>query len=135
MIICFDFDGVLCSYDKWQGHNHFGKPNKEMIELVKKLDKKNHQLILSTTRLNPLPFWDRPLDKDVQNGFANKMIKNWLREQRIYDCFCLVTGFKPFAHIYIDDKGLYFEGDIENLETEIEEREMEFKNKIEKGID
>ena len=135
MIVCFDLDGVLCSYDIWKSHEHFGKPNYEMVELVKKLHKQGHQLLLSTTRLNPQPFYDRPMDKDVRDGVANQMVTRWLKELQIFDCFKLITGFKPFAHIYVDDKGLCFDGDVGKLEFEIDSRNVEFTKRIKEGID
>jgi hypothetical protein len=108
MDIVFDFDGVLCEYEGWRGHDKIGEPIAVMIELVKKLGCDN-KLKLSTTRLNPYPFgdYDSP-DELVVSGKVKQIIEGWLQKQDILLYFDEITGYKPFGDIYIDDRGFYF---------------------------
>jgi len=108
MEIVFDFDGVLCEYNGWRGHNIIGEPIAEMIDLVKKLHERGHTLKLSTTRLNPYPFGDERPDQDVLLGNAEHYIRVWLKKQGIEECFCEITGYKPYGDYYIDDKALRY---------------------------
>ena len=109
MIIVFDFDGVLAEYQKFEGHDKFGKPISEMIELVKRLYERGCILKLSTTRLNPYPFGKAgKADMMVINGKAQEFIEKWLESQGILACFTELTGYKPYGDFYIDDKGLRY---------------------------
>lgn len=108
MTICFDFDGVLCEYEGWKGHDKIGKPILGMIVFVKRLHEEGHTLKLSTTRLNPYPFGENAPDKYVQCGGARTLINEWLVEQGIKDCFSEITGYKPHADYYIDDRAIRY---------------------------
>jgi len=109
MDIVFDFDGVLAEYDRWEGHDVFGKPILENIELVKELWEAGHRLKLCTTRLNPYPLGlDGKPDKVVLEGRALELIKNWLWLHDILHCFCEITGYKPYGDYYIDDRALRY---------------------------
>jgi len=111
MDVVFDFDGVLCEYKGWRGHDDIGKPIKEMVGLVKKLYKRHHTLKLSTTRLNPYPFGTNDkVDEEVFSGKASANIRYWLKKQGIEHCFSEITGYKPFGDYYIDDRGLRYAG-------------------------
>lgn len=106
--LCLDFDGYLCKYESWMGHGTIGAPIKDKILMVKFLNFKGCILKLSTTRLNPFPFgeglMDEP-DKVVLSGQAKEYIMNWLKEQNILHCFKEITGYKPYADYYLDDRG------------------------------
>ena len=109
MDIVFDFDGVLCEYEGWRGHDKMGKPIKENINLVKQLYKEGHKLKLSTTRLNPFPFGkNKEGDEGVMKGIAYGFIKLWLEKNNIFHCFVEITGYKPFGEYYIDDRALRY---------------------------
>ena len=111
--IVFDFDGVLCEYHGWRGHDEIGKPIDGMIELVKELYEQGYTLKLSTTRLNPYPFGENSLmegrDEVVASGKAKEIVMNWLQEQGILHCFKEITGYKPFGEVYIDDRALRYD--------------------------
>jgi len=111
----FDFDGTLCEYSGWRGHDKIGKPIADMIELVRRLREHGDMLILSTTRLNPYPFGEvgvmgEPPKKDefVENGYAYDCIHRWLKKQGIRYCFRYLTGYKPYADYYVDDRGIRY---------------------------
>ena len=127
MDIVFDFDGVLCKYEGWRGHDNIGKPITVMIELVKKLHAKGHHLKLCTTRLNPYPFGqNKKADDSVQSGYALETITEWLYNNKVVSCFEEITGYKPFGDIYIDDRAIRFEnpkqlhGDLEKYVKRME---------------
>ena len=105
--IVFDFDGVLCEYKGWRGHDAIGKPKTKWINAVKRWFEQGHKLKLSTTRLNPYPFGPEKPDADVLNGKALGYVKAWLEEQGIGGFFIEITGYKPFGDYYIDDKAVY----------------------------
>lgn len=113
MQIVFDFDGVLCEYSGWRGHDEIGRPNEGVIELVKELFEQGYDLKLSTTRLNPYPFGENNLmkgrDEVVASGRAKEIIMNWLQEHDILKCFKEITGYKPFGDVYIDDRALRYD--------------------------
>lgn len=109
MDIVFDFDGTLCKYDGWKGHNNIGKPIPGMIKLVKTLLDEGHTLKLCTTRLNPCctsPGYEDPL---VVCGAAREYIERWLRLQGILHCFKEITGYKPYGDVYIDDRAVRYD--------------------------
>lgn len=103
MIIAVDFDGILCE-------NKFpdiGKPNYDVISLVRQLIDQGHEVILWTTR----------------NGEELTAAVDWCGERGLH--FCNVNGPAPsneaeykdkyptpsrkiYADIYIDDHNLEF---------------------------
>jgi hypothetical protein len=143
MDIVFDFDGVLCEYVGWRGHDNIGDPIKENIALVRELRNMGYKLKLSTTRLNPYPFGEhKEADEWVVSGKAKEIIKDWLDAYDILTCFTEITGYKPFGDIYIDDRGFYYDrhnaknkGDlVDRLELIINQKEEE-KEKRGDGTD
>jgi len=118
--IVFDFDGVICKCIQPYDHFKYGKPNKKIINIIKNLHKDGHTLRLSTARLCPT-FGGIP-EPDVISGRVRKALIKHLETLGISDCFVEITGFKPFGHVYIDDRGLYYDG----------ENDMEIIDKIRK---
>lgn len=129
MIIVFDFDGVLCEYVGWRGHDKIGKPIKSMIDLVEGLYMLGHVLKLSTTRLNPFPKGDMWEDKLVSSGEAKEYIMDWLQEQGILKYFKEITGYKPFGDVYIDDRALRFD-DFDWRTDEDKKQLVELQDKL-----
>jgi hypothetical protein len=66
-------------------------------------------LRLSSARLCPT-FNGKP-DPEVISGQVKKSLENHLAELGLLHCFSEITGFKPFGHIYIDDRALYYDGE------------------------
>jgi hypothetical protein len=123
MDIVFDFDGVLCEYEGWRGHDNIGDPIKENIALVRELKNMGYKLKLSTTRLNPYPFGEhKEADDWVVSGKAKEIIKDWLDAYDIITCFSEITGYKPFGDIYIDDRGFYYNPRDANRKNDLQKR-------------
>lgn len=109
MIIAVDFDGTLAS-DKFPD---IGEPNIKLINAIKRLYKKGHEIILWTSR----------------EGRALQNALDWCREQglefhkvndnldRIKEQYNMNVR-KVFADVYIDDKALQ----VKDLEDNIIER-------------
>lgn len=91
--ICIDFDGVLNTYDGWAGENELYTPfpgAKEFIETLRE----QYKIIIFTTR-------------------NNEKVREWLQEYNIY--YDTVTSGKLGAVAYIDDRGIRFNGDYEEV--------------------
>ena len=88
--VCFDFDGVLAQYDGWKGPEHFGDPLPQMSQVCELLQDRGWQLVVHSTR--------EPLG-----------IKAWLIAHG-FPAGIHVTDRKPRAVVYVDDRGLRFEG-------------------------
>ena len=103
MIIAVDFDGILCKNE----FPSIGKPNYDIISLVRQLIDQGHEVILWTTR----------------NGEELTAAVDWCGEYGLH--FCNVNGPAPsneaeykdkyptpsrkiYADIYIDDHNLEF---------------------------
>jgi len=129
MDIVWDFDGVLCEYEGWRGHNNIGKPIKENLKLIREFKTMGYVQKLSTTRLNPYPFGEhKEADKYVLDGTSKEVIKDWLDSFDVLTCFSEITGYKPYGDIYIDDRGFYFQL---NLSNNLQERIEFIQNKNE----
>lgn len=93
--ICIDFDGVLNNYSGWQGNDYLADIKKGCLEFLKQLSI-NYNITILTTR-------------DVT------LVKDWLKKYNIYECIKSVTNQKIPAILYIDDRGLNFNGNYEEL--------------------
>lgn len=106
MIIAVDFDGTLCE-DKFP---EIGKPNYELISLVRQAMDIGHEVILWTTRngdeLEQAVAWceDRGLHFCAVNAPAPS------NEEEYKDKYP-VQSRKIYADIYIDDHNLEFVGE------------------------
>jgi hypothetical protein len=106
--IVFDFDGVICKCIQPYDHFKYGEPNQEIIRMIKRLYYDGHTIKLSTARLCPV-FKGKP-DFDVTTGKVKRHLTKHLEELGILHCFAEITGYKPYGHVYIDDRGLYYDG-------------------------
>ena len=97
-IICIDFDGVLNNYNGYDGDN-LGTPRPGAKEFLEKLSKKYIIIILSARRYT-------------------KIIK-WLNEYDMLQYVAEVTSIKPPARVYLDDRGIQFNGDYEKALKDI----------------
>jgi len=100
--IMIDLDGVLNNYTKYDENSipEIKEGAKEFIEKLYSTAK--YELILFTTR-NP------------------KMATNWLVKNGIYKYFKDVTNVKLPAYLYLDDRGVQFNGNFEDTLKQIED--------------
>lgn len=103
MIIAVDFDGILCKND----FPNIGKPNYDVISLVRQLIDAGHEVILWTTRngeeLTSAVDWcgDRGLHFSNVNGPA---MSNHDAYKDMYE----KPSRKIYADIYIDDHNIEY---------------------------
>lgn len=96
--ICIDFDGVLNNYTHYDNDDLF-TPKIGAKEFLEKLSKEFTIIILSARRYT-------------------KIIK-WLNEYDMLQYVDDVTSIKPPARVYLDDRGIQFNGDYEKALKDI----------------
>ena len=111
--IAVDFDGVIADYSKgWQGEEVFGDPIHLAREALQKFHDLGYKIIIFTTR-KPTPgflhyLWENEIPFDAINTNI------WIETSN-------ETSGKVIADLYIDDRGLRFEGNwTETFEKAIE---------------
>lgn len=92
--ICIDFDGVLNNYRGYDGDN-LGTPRPGAKEFLQELNKNYKVIILSARRYSK--------------------IITWLNEHGLWEYVTDVTSFKPPALAYIDDRGIQFKGNYQEI--------------------
>jgi 5'(3')-deoxyribonucleotidase len=98
--IAIDFDGVLHKYSKgWHDGTIYDVPVEGSLEAVKELSKK-YDIVVFTARL-------ANLDRDEFQK-QNYQLACWLVKHGISKYISHLTGSKPKAMIYIDDRALHF---------------------------
>lgn len=91
--ICLDFDGVLHGYSRgWQDGTIYDPPVPGSVEAVRSLAGQ-FTLVVSTCR--------QPVSE----------VAEWITEH--FGLTIPVTNMKPAAAIYLDDRGMHFDGDWE----------------------
>lgn len=101
MKIAVDLDGTLIEYTVWKGREHLGKALPGAHNAILKLFQEKHELILFTTRLNP-----GMCAKDgVSLKDEKKRIEEHLKAEGL-GFFTELTGSKPLAEVYIDDRAV-----------------------------
>lgn len=107
--VCFDFDGVIASYDGWKGFDVLGVPNDEVISCMKKLKDEGHYIVIFTTRpaTPTLVKWLK--DNGVPYNDINRNKHN-----------PVMTSSKPIYHCFVDDRAVNYGGQNgEELLTQI----------------
>jgi len=100
--IAIDFDGVIHKSSKgFYDGTIYDEPVEGAIEGIKYLAKK-YRLVIYTCKGRP----ERPL---VDGKTGIELIWEWLDKYGIREYIDEVTGWKPRAKAYIDDKGIRFE--------------------------
>jgi hypothetical protein len=98
--IAIDFDGVLHKYSKgWHDGSIYDVPVEGSLEAVKELSKK-YDIVIFTARLANLNENDRMI-----KSFE---IATWLLQNGFIKLIKAITGQKPKAMLYIDDRALHF---------------------------
>lgn len=115
MKIAVDLDGTLIEYGEWKGRENLGKALPGAHEAILKLYQEGHELILFTTRLHP-----GMCAKDgVSLKDEKKRIEEHLKAEGL-GFFTELTGSKPLAEVYIDDRAvrhISWEGTLHELEA------------------
>lgn len=101
MKIAVDLDGTLIEYTAWKGREDLGHALPGAREAILQLFKEGHELILFTTRLHP-----GMCEKDgVSLKAEKKRIEEHLKAEGL-GFFKELTGSKPLAEVYIDDRAV-----------------------------
>lgn len=106
-----DFDGVIHTYDNgWQDGELYGKPIKGSKEAIDKLKDMGYEIVIFTTRAS----------REINGPETDKLISNledYLKENEIH--FDDITAEKLTAEFYIDDKGIRFENNWNEIMNKI----------------
>lgn len=98
--IFIDFDGVLNTYNGWQGDEELFKPLPGLKEFLKKISE-GYDIYVFTSR-------------------AREKVYKWLIRYFLDDYICDVTNKKTPAYLYIDDRAIKFEGDYSKILEDID---------------
>ncbi len=93
--VCVDFDGVIAKYDGYKGGEHYGEPIEGAKEFLEKL---------KSCGLKPVIFSARNPENVI----------TWFKKYS-FPTNLEVTNVKIPAPVYIDDRGLKFNGDFSKL--------------------
>lgn len=91
--VAVDFDGVLNTYDGWDGEYNLFEPRRGVGLFLAKLDEK-YDVVIFTNR--------KP-----------ELVWSWLIEYNLAEYVTDVSNEKPKAFVYVDDRALKFEGDFD----------------------
>lgn len=96
---CFDFDGVIATYQGWRGFDVLGDPIKETIDAMRELKARGYRLVIFTSRPATQTLVDWLRNNNVPYDDINRNSKN-----------PTLTSNKPVADVYIDDRAVRFSG-------------------------
>lgn len=91
--ICIDFDGVLNNYCGWEGVDKLSTPKEGAKWFLEELSK-DYTVTIFTTR-------------------DTVRVKNWMKKYNMY--YDNITNVKRGAFCYVDDRGLTFNGNYEEI--------------------
>lgn len=112
MRICIDIDGTICHIKNPNEDYHHVKPIAGAASKIKDLKQQGHYIILCTAR--HMNTCQSNIGQVVARQGATLL--QWLTQHGFeYD---EIWFGKPYAHIYIDDRALKFEGSWETINTE-----------------
>ena len=102
--VCLDFDGLLAKHTQWKGAEYLGPPNEEGAKLARMLHDDGVRLWVLTCRNN------REMNKitGIDTLAMESQIVMWLVDNELSFCELWTGHGKPFAHAYVDDRGVYF---------------------------
>jgi hypothetical protein len=105
--LAIDFDGVIHTFNGWGDGTCYGQPIEGSIEAVRKLSQK-YNIIIFTAKARP----DRPL---VDGRTGHELVTEWLDKFELTQYIDYVTHEKPRAKFYIDDKGIRFDNNWQEI--------------------
>lgn len=128
-VVCIDLDGTISHYIEWVDENTFGNIIPNADSALKKLKSRGYTIIIYTTRAN----------KQLVAEFLNKhnIPFDYINENPNQPKNAI--GGKPLADIYLDDRGLQFNGNWNDTLEKIlsfktwEEIEEETNEQLEYG--
>ena len=98
--ICIDFDGVIASYQGWEGTDKFGDPVPGVQSALKVLRQEGYRIIIFTTRKVTAALKKYLKDNDITYDYINR------NPDQPKDA----GTDKPVADIYLDDRAVCFRG-------------------------
>jgi hydroxymethylpyrimidine pyrophosphatase-like HAD family hydrolase len=108
--LCFDFDGVIATYDGWKGFDVLGSPQNHVVETIREMKAKGYHITIFTTRLDTPTMRQWLKDNNVPYDSVNSNSHNPPN-----------TSQKPIYHAIIDDRAVNYHGQSkEELIKEIE---------------
>lgn len=107
--ICFDFDGVVATYNGWKGFDVLGEPIKETIACMRELKNKGWRILIFTTRPSTPTLIDWLKKYEVPFDDINRTGHNPYG-----------TSSKPIYKVIVDDRAVRYDGqDSETLYHQI----------------
>jgi hypothetical protein len=114
MTVCFDIDGVLCN--QVEGNYQDAQPRPAMIDLVNRLHSRGYRIILHTSRFMGRAKNDAAEADRIGREFTVQQLAGWgVRYHELW------MG-KPRYDYVIDDRSVFYNGDIADIEAWLEER-------------
>jgi len=100
--IAIDFDGVIHRNSKgFHDGTIYDEPIEKSLESIKYLYQKGYEIVIYSCKLNP----DRPL---INGKTGEELMWEWLEKHGFKEYISNVSWGKPWATLYVDDKGLRF---------------------------
>ena len=109
--VAVDLDGCLAFYDKWRGPDHIGPPITSMVLVCHWLHGRGYHIVINTCRLNKTN--NKEYCVDTEKSLST--IRKWLNDHDMPFIAISLDDGKPFAHVYVDDRGVHFN---DNLSSE-----------------
>jgi len=104
-VAAIDFDGVIHKYGNgWQKGIIYDEVVPGAKEGITALKDAGYHVMIYTTRTNPQ--FRKKGEPEQYNQLVQYLEKNQIPYDRIY-----VGSGKPMAHLYLDDRGINFNGD------------------------
>ena len=98
--VCIDLDGTIAHYKEWQGEEFFGDPVEGVGLALEQLGKEGWKIIIYTTRSNQTLIEAYLKGNSIPFDYINHNPDQ--PENAI--------GGKPYADVYVDDRGVQFNG-------------------------
>lgn len=104
--VCLDFDGVIHSYTSgWVGYTEIVDPPVGGIYEALSSIHADYRIVICSSR--------------AQTSNGMNAIKDWLIHYNLYQFIDEITAVKPAAFVYVDDRGLTFDGNATTLYNKI----------------
>ena len=105
--LAVDLDGTLFKYDKFRSWDHFGEPNEGIVELLMKVKEAGWNIIIWTVRQETEKMKEHLAKYNIPYDYINW--QPWPKD----------GSRKIAADVYLDDRGIRFDGKTEGLLEQI----------------